>query len=521
MRIYFGGGLNEQQSPHINEAANGSYNFELNKDRYNLGPRAPFDLKGTTTNAGDVRGIMQLVKRDGTETTIVQSGATVYKWDGSSTFSSVGTATSATSQLRDFYYSLADLQVITDLQKLTPVSTWNGTTFGTMSTGLATSLYAKYGITHLGRVWLFNVTTSSDTPHLMVASAFENYQSYDTTKRAKDSSFTGTEAFYMLTPDLRPINGVCLWQKDLVISTKEGQLYRLTGTNSTDFAWTPMFLASNAVGDESLVNIGNDIAYMRKGGSIDSLSNTQQNLDVTTDDMSRWIATTTKNLTSCISVYDQHNQKVLFFISGKVLVLFKDIYYGGALMDESGQRAKLSPWSVYKTAHANGFVVSSAKYMRIPGTTNHSVYFGDSSGRLFDLNGSGGSGDGGTSTVSLVRKTRTIDEKDQIDFISGITEGSVQYRRIGQCSFSISFDWADEYNTSTVSVTLKGPVAGSGAAYFGGAYYFGGTIYFGGSDYADKISHQIFSAVGKASSCRLTFSADNNILYQVDNVELM
>src|SRR6478609_6145303 len=127
MRVYFGAGLNEQLSPHINEAAQGSYNFELNKDSYKFVPRKPFDLSATTSNAGDIRGFLQLVKRDDTETTLVQSGAQVLKWT-SSTMSAVGSC-SATSQLRADYWSLNDLLIVADLQKLTPVSKWDGTTF--------------------------------------------------------------------------------------------------------------------------------------------------------------------------------------------------------------------------------------------------------------------------------------------------------------------------------------------------------------------------------------------------------
>lgn len=749
MRFHFGGGLNEQQSPQLNEAAAGSYNFELSKDLFRLMPRKPFDLKGTSTNAGNIRGFIQLVKRDDSTTTLVQSGATVYKWDGGTTWSSVGSA-NATSQLRDSYWSLNDWQIVTDLQKLTPVSYWDGTTFGTISTGLGVGLYAKYGLTHQGRSWLFNVTTATDTPHLMVASAFENAQSYDTTKRVNgnltSASFTtGNEAFYMLTPDLRPINGACVFQKDLIISTTGGRLYRLTGTSSLDYAWSEFYVASNAIGDESFANIGNDIMYMRKGGNIESVKAVISYGDVTAQDMSRWIPTTVKDLTGAIIIYDQSNQKVFVFVTGKVLVFFKDVFYAGALMDETGQRAALSPWSVYTTQFGSQFNTSAAKYMRIPGTTQYSVFFGDSSGNVFDMNGVGtsagakylsltgaagtnarapdsaaldvpgdlqiifygalndwtpaantsliakydttgnqqayllllltsgqldfitsangaalatqsisgvlpfldgtgywikvaidvddglgnnvvtfysssdppttapgsvawtllatrtnagttsifnssagleigsrdggtlanmagkvyraqvyngtnlvadfnannanvgaatcvavtgetytlngaasiaasaalsGSGDAGLKTIQLRRKTRTVDKKDSIDFMGHVTRGSVQYRRSVQCNFSIDFDWSDEYSTSTVTLALKGST-GLGGAFFGGTFYFGGTNYFGGSSYLDKISHQNFSAVGKAGGCRLTFYSDTAVQYGVDNVELV
>lgn len=523
MKLYFGGGLNEQQQPDINEAATGSYNFELSKDQNRLGPRPPFDLKGTATNAGDIRGFMQLIKRDDTETTLVQAGTTVYLWDGASTFTNKGSCTSG-SQLRDTYWSLGDYLVITDLAKLTAVSKWDGTTFSAITTGLGTTLYAKYGIVHQGRVWLFNVKTTSDTPHLMVASAFEDPTSMSTTLRGGATTdgggafATGLEAFYMLSPDLKPINGV---QKtlagDLIISTTEGSLFKLTGTSPSTYKWSNFYPGSQAVGTESMVSAGNDIYYMRKGGNIDSLISTNSYGDVAADDLSRWIPLQVKNQTGCIAVYDQQNQKVLFFLSSKVLVLFKDILYGGALIGEGQERAKISPWSVYRTDHASGFTTNAARYMRRPGTTETSVYFGSSDGKIFDLNGSGSSGDGGTTDVQLIRKSRLISSK-----VRHVTRGSVQYRRVNNVSLSVEMDWADEYNTSTATVTLKGPGVGDVGVYFGASIYFGGPIYFSqGFAFSDRVTHQNFSAVGRGPAAFLTLSALTSKDWQVDTLELL
>lgn len=522
MRITFGGGLNEWQTPHISEAAKGSYNFELFKDSYKLVPRPPFDLKATATNAGDIRGFIQLVKRDDSETTLVQSGNTVYLWDGDATFTSKGSC-SATSLLRDTYWSLGDYSVITDVSKETVVKKWDGSTFSTLTTGLGTDLYAKYGIVHQGRVWLFNVTTSTATPHLMVASEFENPTSYNTTSRAVTSTFTsGLEPFYMLTPDLRPINGVVKnIAGDLIISTTYGSLFKLSGTGPSTYKWDNFYPGSESAGDESLASIGNDVVYMKRGGNIESLIATQNYGDVASDDLSRWIPDSVNGLESSLTVYDQNNQKVFFFVTSKVLVLFKDILYSGAIIDDAGSRAKLSPWSVYKTLDSASFNTSAAKYMRMPGTKTYTVYFGASDGRIFDINGTGINGDAGSSEIELARKTRLIETKDGLKF-GHITRGSVQYRRINEVSFSIELDWADEYMTSTSSVTLKGPPPGDAGVYFGGSVYYGGAFYFNqGFSFSDKISHQNFSSVGKGPGVFVTFTTLTDKEYQVDNVELM
>jgi hypothetical protein len=523
LKIFYGGGLNEQQQPDINEAYKGSFNFELKKDTNALIPRAPFDLKGTATNAGDIRGFLQLVKRDDTETTLVQAGNAVYLWDGASSFTSKGSP-SATSQLRGTYWSLGDYLVITDLKKLTPVSNWNGSTFSTQTTGLGSTLYAKYGIVHHGRVWLFNVTTSTDTPHLMVASAFENPTSYDTTQRAVTGTFTtGLEAFYILTPDLRPINGVAkTLAGDLIISTTEGSLFKLSGSSASTYRFDNFYPGSNAVGVEAMVSMGNDVIYMRRGGNIESLVATQSYGDVAADDLSRWISTTVSGLTEAIAVYDQSNQKVLFFVSSKVLVLFKDILYGGSIVGEKGERAKASPWSIYSTLDTAGFNTSAAQYMRMPGTTAYSVYFGDSAGRIFDLNGTGTNGDAGSSDIQVIRKARLIQESDGINFQRHITRGNVQYRRINEVSFNVELDWADEYTSNTATVLLKGPPPGDSGAFFGGSVYFGGAFYFNqGFAFADKISHQNFSFVGRGPGVFITCSSLSSKKYQVDSLELL
>jgi hypothetical protein len=523
MRIFYGAGLNENQYPHPSEAAKGSYNFDLKKDSSFLFPRKPFDLLGTATGGAEIMGFLQLVKRDETETTLVQSGASVYKWDGATAYSSVATVTTV-SQLRDVYWSLGDYIIVTDLQKQTVVSKWDGSTFSTLTTGLGTSLYAKYGIVHQGRVWLFNVRTSSDTPHLMVASAFENPESYDTTKRATSGTFvTGSEAFYMLTPDLKPINGVALTLSgDLVISSERGRLFKLSGSSASDYKWVDFYANSNAVGTESIVSSGNDIFYLRQGGAIESLLATQNYGDVAADDVSRWIPDTVANLDDGIAVYDQGNQKVLWFIEGKVLALYKDLLYGGCIIDETGTKAKISPWSVYTTDHSSGFTTSAARYMRKPGATNYSVLFGDSSGRIYDLNGTGSSGDGGSSDISLLRKTRFLGEETGLNYHRRIPRARIRYQRTQQCSISISLEWGDEYNTSTSSVTLDGPLVDETAAYFGGSYYFSGTIYFNAEEGNPGVkSHINTSMVGRGSVVTKTVSSTNSVRYHIDHIELL
>lgn len=507
-RILFSGGLNENQNPNILEAKAG-YNFELGFAQTKFIPRLSFGLSSTATNAASINGFMQLVKRDNTETTLVCAGNTVYQWDGS-TFTSRGSVT-AGSLLRDTYWSLGDYLVITDLTKTTVVKQWDGTTFGTLTTGLGSSLYARYGIVHRGRVWLFNVTTTTDTPHLMVASQFETPTSYDVSKRAQDGTFTtGNEAFYMVTPDLKPINGVEVFHDQLVISTEDGRLFVLTGSDSTDYAWKDFYTGSAAIGDESIANIGNDILYMRKGGNIESLSATQQFGDVRSDDISRWIPTTIANLSGALISYDQSRQKVFFFTNnGKVLVLFKDLLNSG-----------LSPWSIYTTQHPSNFITNAAKYMRIPGTATYTVYFGDASGNIFDINSSA-SGDADTYSIATLRELRLVDAVDNLDFRRKILNGRVTYRRIGECDLTLFFDWPDEYNVSESVIALKGPPPGDLSAYYSSSSYYNDIAYYNmGSAFANKISSRGFSPTGRSYGVTMGMQLDTAVQFQIDYIDL-
>lgn len=523
MKLQFAGGLNEQQYPNLLECASG-YNFELGLRQSKLVPRKPYDLKGTATNALSVNGFLQLVKRDNTETTLVQAGDTVYLWDGASSFTSKGTVSSS-SRLRDSYWSLGDYLVVTDMAKATVVKKWDGTSFSTLTTGLgATSLFAKYGVVFQGRVWLANVTTTTDTPHLMVASAFEDPTSYDTSKRGGPSTdgggtfTTGQEAFFMLSPDLKPINGFVVFFGQLVMSTEGGRLFRLTGTTAATYKWTDYYAGSCSVSSEAMVNTGNDIIYMKPGGGVDRLSTTQAFGDVATDDLSRWITTTTKDLISSITIYDQKNQKIVFFVAGKVLVLYKDLLDG-----------ELSPWSVYRTAQSFAFATNAAKYMKMPGTQVFSVYFGDSVGRIFDLNGSG-AGDAGSSTIAVLRKTRFIANGEGADkfgrgglnLMKKVLRGLITYRRIfSPCDVTVSFDWGDEYNISSSVITLKGAPSGSTGVYYSGTSYYSGTAYYSqGSAFAQKISSQSFSPTGKGPGFFCSVSLDTTTDFQIDSLEL-
>ena len=513
--LTFEGGLNEQDVSTVNpsECIEG-YNFELGMVNTHLNPRKPFDLLGTATNAAAINGFVQLIKNDDTETTLVQSGDTVYQWDGTTGFTSRGTVNSA-SRLRGVTWDLGGYSVIVDTAKQTVVKKWDGTSFTNLTTGLSpTTLYAKYAVVHLGRVWLFNVTTTSNTPHLCVASAFEDPESYSVANRAQGSGVTANQAFFMLTPDLKPINGVALFYDTLIISTDKGRLWRLSGTNATNFQWDPFYSGSYAIGTETMENIGDDVVYMKRDGVIESLRSTETFGDTKTDDISRWIINTVEGLTSCITVYDQSRQKVYFFAgSNKLLVYFKESADG-----------KLSPWSVYKTNHGSSFSTNAAIYMRQPGGSNYYVYWGDSSGRIFQMDGTS-EGDAGSTAIDTYRKSLFFgkfedDNGNVVDPNKHQIRGRVYYRRVADVDLLMDFEWADDYATNRCTVPLDGPGAADAASYFSGSGYFGGSVYFNtGFALSQRVSTKGFSPVGRGPGLYISSTVQSTQQFDIMKYE--
>ena len=498
--LTFEGGLNEQDDTQVDprECTEG-YNFLLGEINSHFRPRPAFDKKGTSVpNAGPIRGIIQLIKTDDTETTIIQAHDTVYNWDGENAYTSVGTVAS-TSLLRGATWSLGGYSVVTDLSKDTVVKKWDGAALTDLTTGLTSvSTYAKYSVVHLGRMWLFNVKAGSDTPHMMVASAFEDPESYDISARAEDTSFsTGDEAFFILTPNLKPINGVAKFYDTLIISTEDGLLYKLTGSDAYDFKLTPFYAGSAAIGNESISSMGNDVIFMRRGGVIESLSSTEKYGDVSADDLSVYIRNTTEDLTGGIFVYDQTRQRVYMFNGNNcVLALNKSMIGSG-----------LSPWSVYKTNHSSSFTTLTAQYIRDPDGTDYHVYFGDDAGNIYHLDGTS-NGDAGTQDIPIYRRSKEVPTLDSA-LVS--VSGRLFYKRTADISVTMTFEWTDDYSRTSNTVPLDGPPTSDTASYWGGSYYWGGLFYWNaGFEFTKRISSKGFSPVGIGPSVYIELYAETD-----------
>jgi hypothetical protein len=521
-------GLNENITTAPGECSEGA-NFDLEAFRTSFVPRSCYDLKGTAPNAGKLTGLLQLVKRDGTETTLTVNGSKAYLWDGASSFTDKGSLTTD-ALLRGEYWSLGEYLVITDLNLNNVLKTWDGTTFGDMThTGVAGNLYAKFAIVHLNRVWLFNIKQGSTSyPHMILVCKFEDPTNWDISTRGGPTTVgggvfvTGLEAFYLLTPDLKPINGVCLFQNQLIFSTDKGRIWSLTGSSAATFQVLDFSDTSPAIGTETVISMGSDVILPRQGNAITLLYATQAYGNVLQANVAHWIPTTLAAVSSYNQiVYDITNQRVLFFVNGKVLVLYKDIL----AQDRGALVAGPSPWSVYTTQDSTAFNTLAAKYMLRPGTSTYSVFFGDSAGRIFDLYGTGTTGDAGSSsnTVQASRRTRHIGVEvlNPWPYMEENLTGRVVYRRNVEVDLTVTLDWDDEYNTTHNVVRLQGPAANDASPYFGGSFYYGGTSYYNqGSLATRRVSSININPGGKGPGFYMTVSANTGAPFQVDHIEL-
>src|SRR6185369_14917396 len=275
LKIKFGGGLHTRASADEidqREAADGA-NFLLDLDNKELRNRPPFDLVGTLPNAGAVKGGASLVKFDGTVSTLFQGAGVVYEWDGLDGFTSVGTCNSS-AKLRGHWRShnitLNDKVLLTDLEQVEVIKEWDGTTFQSTTFTDESSVafgtfYAKYLVVSNERAIFFNCRDpSTANPHMIVGSTRSDYTQITIANRPA-SSLSEADPFFLLTPDLKPINGAVEAFGALIISSEKGQLFNLAGSSAKDFSFNPFFPGSAASGDEAVAYIGTDIIYGRQG----------------------------------------------------------------------------------------------------------------------------------------------------------------------------------------------------------------------------------------------------------------
>lgn len=498
LKIEFSAGVNSARSPllvDLQEATEGE-NFQLVDDTRSFASRTPFDLTATATNGEVINGIIEFIKNDGTITTLIQAGGTVYSFDGVSAFTVVGTVNSG-SQLRGTRFSTIatdDLVIITDLALLTPVKTWNGTTFADLTHNLTGDFFAKYCIIEHERALFANVISNAvATPHLLVASAADDINTLTITNRPASGLGVG-DSFYIPMPDLRPINGLLSAFGITLLSTSgkaTGHIYKLTGTTAKDFAIQESFDQSGAQGSEPIISTGNDVLWGR-GGKIESLIGVETFGDVASDDASRFIADQVDDVATWTLKY---NPRTGFLYAwpddgDKLFVLQNELYdpYRKLVRSRVQPSASeaLSPWLIYSTTFGSGdFRQTAAEVIKRKTDKLDVTMFGNASGQLFTMEGVGLK-DGGSANITAFRTSAVIrPPKGLADEI----EVLVLYERKFAATLNLDFIVGGaQLQTERVTIVLP---AATGVTVYGGSQYYNNDEHYNHAGVGRIKPHQI------------------------------
>jgi hypothetical protein len=524
--IKFGGGLHTrapEDEIDEREAADG-YNFNLDAENSDLRPRPPFTLLGTAPNAASINGGGSFRKSDGTVKAFFQAGANVYNWDGDSFDASpVLDTVNANAKLRGHWRShawdLDGLLLISDLALLEPVMEWNGDNSlstdwqdvafrSTPSTAFGSAVHCKYINVADERVFYCNIKNGSTTlGHMIVGSERSDYEEISVSDRPA-SSLGESDPFFLLTPDLRKINGFVEAFGARIVSTEHGRLFNLTGASAKDFAFDEFFPGSAASGDESLAYIGTDIIYGRQG-RVEAVKDTDRFGDTEADDLTKGVLDDVKAYTGWTTVYNSRlNRVYLFPTGGSEVWVFDTVML-------NGQR---SPWMRWRTSHALAFQPTFVMSMLDPLDGLEYVIMGDSTGKIYKLEGDPANtdGDGGTTAIQTqyISKLFTLPLGAKAFEI----EGYIKYRKGAALDVSLELEFSGEQVFDEPIVVSLPAVTGAGY-YSDGLYYTDGNYY--GVAFLDRLVRQkITFGGGDSNEFQLRVSVTSKNKFTINEIGL-
>ena len=476
VELRFGGGVNAIMSIDDidpSEATEGE-NFNLEIGNFNFGPRKPFEKVFTTTNAGEIRGFIQLKKRDGSIFFAVQSADKVFSWDGVTT-TEIATVP-ATANLRGrerAYWQLDDLVIITDLSLTAPVFQWDGTTFQAVVYAGFAEFRAKHCIVKEDRAFYANVFDQIAIPQLIAASALEDFTAIDVSNRTGSSgSLQPSDAGFMTALDLRAINGMLESFQTIIFSTEDGQIHQLDGSDASTFQLTSLFVNSGASGEEPIIAVGNDVLYGREG-KIESLSGVLEFGDVESDDISILIKPLIKDAKQWDANYDPVTGRGYFWPDNenKVYVWKKDIQ-------------DVSPWVPWTTQHESNFAKTASMTLIDPRTNTRGVFWGDANGNVYLMEG-GSDGDAGDDII--VTRTSALFSAP-LDATAFDLIGHADIRTIGfPVTINITVKGHGVFlGDKTINLPLRSEANTEDGVFYGGDSFYGGGAFYG-SQGAQKI----------------------------------
>lgn len=512
--LKFGGGLHTRAAEdEINEReAAAGQNFLLDLENRELRNRPAFDLIGTAPNGSEIRGGISLLQADGTVKCAFQAGDTVYEWDGLSSLTNIATVDS-TAKLRGRWpghqWTLDDKVLITDLALMEQVKEWDGSTFQDVSftdendSGFG-DFFARYCQVSNERALFSHVKDSgSTTRHMMVGAKRGDYTNITITNRPS-SSLSEEDPFFLLAPDLKPINGHVEAFGVTVISTEKGQVFNLTGSSAADFAFADFYAGSYASGEESIAYIGNDVVYGRSG-RIESVRDTDRFGDSEANDLTSPIADTIGDYDGWTCVYNSRLNRAYFFPTGQSEVwVVQTTMIGG----------EVSPWMRWTTQHAMAFRPTFAMNMLDPQDGLEYVFMGDASGNIYRMEGSG-AGDAGSANIQTQFRSKLFSAP--LDAQAYDIEGWIKYRKGEAATVTLTFMHAGQ-TVFNEAITVSIPAITNRPVYGGGIYYSDGNYY--GTAFAGRLVRQRIGVPGQANEFQVQIDIDGTTDFQINEIGL-
>ena len=531
--IRFGGGVHSRASEaDINDAeCSYGYNFDLDVLNREYRPRAPFVLCSTAPNAARINGYATFRDTSGNVTLLVQAGTTVYKYDGVSTWTSVGTV-SASTRLRGRFEHISEIDgvvLITDLALVDPVYEWDGTTFSTVAftdeSGAAFGTFrARYCHVDNERAIFANVYAGSATSNLIVGSSRSDYKQISIANRPSSALSEG-DPFFIVQPDNGAINGMANAFGLLAFSSQYGDIYKLTGSSAKDFAMGGLFPRAGAAGTEAMVGVGSDIFFGRQG-RIESLVASDKYGDVESNDVSLQISDQISDVATWTAAYNQRLQRAYFWpADGGTLYVYHYAFapppassqdpLAQALSGKKTAQPDASPWALWKTTHTSDFAPTAVMPVYYPTNGLEYVLFGDASGNVYRLEGEYGAQDAGTDDVTTMR----LSKRFQMDAGAAAFNivGYISYRKADAFAITMTLEASGE-NIFDQAITINVPAA-TGGSYYGGAAYYGGSNYYGLS-FRQRVSRQKFALAGKTQEFQIRLAVTEDTLWRIEEIGL-
>lgn len=512
--IRFGGGLHTRASEDQVDPveATAGQNFSIDPGNRILQNRKPFDRVLTLPNGGAIRGGGTLLKSDGSISFLIQGGNTVYEWDGLASIVAKGTV-NANAKLRGHWsthnWTLGDKLILTDLALLETVKQWDGTTFSDViftdeNSAPFGAFSAKYLVISNERAIFGYVKDSgATTPHMMVGAKAGDFTQITVSNRPA-SALNELDPFFLLTPDLKPINGLADAFGSLIVSSERGRLFNLAGSSAKDFSFNSFFPGSAASGSESITFIGKDVVYGRPG-RIESVTDTDRFGDAENNDLTFKIAPSIETHAAWTIVYNSRTNTFYAFPQNKSEVwVAKTAMLGGTV----------SPWMKWTTTHALAYQPTFVMPMLDPQDGLEYIFMGDVFGNLYRLEGTGTGGDGGTDDIVMEWTTALF--TPTVDANVYDIEGIIKYRKNEAATVTLTFLYSG--STAYDNAIIINVPAISGAPSYGGNFYYGGTFY--GAPFAGRFIRQQFAMPGQSNEFRVKVSVAGKTDIQISGIDL-